>query len=254
MTQNLGVLDRLRLGARAPAAISRPTQEPKIPPGPSTESRTREEEVPPLTRDKNRKMVEAATLPIKEGPTQPIVMQPAKEKASPARQATVRGEPKYGRALFGRDPEKARSDDPNRAALVVDFLTARPPQHDPNIPSNVARVLDSLPKAWTSELEAIARRGLADSVQAAVALALQAATVATKVAADYERRPSISNLQADLEASRKDNTNLAERMMNIEKASIEAEKRADQDRDRARSTIDRLRERAIAVERSLKDS
>ncbi|KAL6500086.1 hypothetical protein OROGR_027996 [Orobanche gracilis] len=91
--------------------------------------------------------------------------------------------PKRGRALFGCDPKKyarVRSDDPNRPALVIDFLTARPPQHEANVPSHVARVLESLPKAWTSELEAIARWGLTDSVQAAVTLALQAATMATK--------------------------------------------------------------------------
>ncbi|KAL6563160.1 hypothetical protein OROHE_005747 [Orobanche hederae] len=92
MAQNLGVLGRLRLGAnpnRAPGAAARPSQELKVIPGPSTERRSREEEVAPLTRGKKRKMVEAATLPIKEAPALLIVEQPAKEKALPARQATA---------------------------------------------------------------------------------------------------------------------------------------------------------------------
>ncbi|KAL6576959.1 hypothetical protein OROMI_011235 [Orobanche minor] len=229
----------------------------KVVPGPSTEHWSREEEVTPLTRDKKRKMVEAATLPIKEAPAQPIVDQPAKEVALPARQAVVRGEPRHGMKLLGRDLEeyaRARSDDPNHLALVTDFLTARLPQHEVDVPSHVARVLDSLPKAWMSELEMITRHELTDSVQAIVTLALQAVTIGTKVAADYESRPSVSILQANLEASRKNNAELAERLMNLEKASLEAEKRANMDHDCAKSTIDRLRERWIATERSLKGS
>ncbi|KAL6541140.1 hypothetical protein OROMI_025023 [Orobanche minor] len=150
MAQNLGVLGQLRLGANinwAPAAAARPIQELKVILGSSIERLSREEEVPPLTWDKKRKMVEAETLPIKVAPAQPIVEQ--KEKAFPAKQATARGEPKHGRALFGCDREKyarARSDDTNRPALVINFLTARPRQHDADIPSHVARVLESLPK------------------------------------------------------------------------------------------------------------
>ncbi|KAL6497508.1 hypothetical protein OROHE_027137 [Orobanche hederae] len=107
-------------------------------------------------------MVEAATLPTNEVPIQPTVMQPAKERTSPVRQVTIRGEPNRGRAFFERDPEKyarARQDDPNRPALVVDFLAARSRQHEMDVPSHIARVQESLPKAWTSELEAIARWG-----------------------------------------------------------------------------------------------
>ncbi|KAL6563161.1 hypothetical protein OROHE_005748 [Orobanche hederae] len=41
----------------------------------------------------------------------------------------------------------AHSDDTNCPALVIDFLTARLPQHVADVPSHVVRALESLPKA-----------------------------------------------------------------------------------------------------------
>ncbi|KAL6578863.1 hypothetical protein OROMI_009079 [Orobanche minor] len=255
MAHNTGILGRLRLASRsdrAPTAAAHPPPEKRKrdAPGPSTERRSLEEEVPPLAWDKKRKLVEASSKPAGEVPLPPIVERPTKEKAALLKTTAPRGEPRRGRAYFGRNPEKytrARGDDPNRPALVVDFLSYRSPPHESDVPNHLTRVVESLPKAWTSELESLTRRGLADSVQATVALALQTATLATKVAADYERRPSVSSLQADPQASREKVANFSERLANMEKASLAAEARAVQDREQAKATIEGL-------ERSLRDS
>ncbi|KAL6563043.1 hypothetical protein OROHE_005630 [Orobanche hederae] len=238
MAHNAGVLGRLRMVSRtdrAPTTAAHPPLEKKKrdAPGPPTARRSLDEEVPPLARDKKRKLVEAANEPPREVPVPPVVERSSKEKVVPAKHTTPR--------------EMARDDDPNRPALVVDFLSSRPPQHESDIPNHVARATESLPKAWTSELESVARRGLADSVQATVALALQAATMATKVAADYERRPSVSSLQADLQASREKIADFTKRLMNMEKASLAVEERAVRDREQAKTMIEGL-------EQSLKDS
>ncbi|KAL6536155.1 hypothetical protein OROHE_012999 [Orobanche hederae] len=244
MAHNAGILGRLRMASRsdrAPTAAAHPPLEKKKrdAPGPWSERRSLDGEVPPLARDKKRKLVKAASKPAGEVPLPPIVERPTKEKAALAKKTGPRGEPRRGRA--------ARGDDPNRPALVVDFLSSRSPQHESDVPNHLARAVESLPKAWTSELESLARRGLADSVQATVALALQTATMATKVAAYYERRPSVSSLQADLQASREKVADFSERLANMEKASLAAEARSVQDRERAKATIEGL-------ERSLRDS
>ncbi|KAL6584984.1 hypothetical protein OROMI_004273 [Orobanche minor] len=207
MAHYAGILGRLRMASRsdrAPTAAAHPPPEKKRrdAPGPSSKRRSLKDEVPPLARDKKRKLVEAASKPAGEVPLPPIVERPTKEKAVIAKMTPPRGEPRRGRAYFGRDLEKyarAREEDPNRPALVVDFLSSRSPQHESDVPNHLARAVESLPKAWTSELESLARRGLADSVQATIALALQTAMMATKVASDYERRPFVSSLQADLQ-------------------------------------------------------
>ncbi|KAL6584958.1 hypothetical protein OROMI_004247 [Orobanche minor] len=146
MAHNAGVLDRLRLASRtdrAPTATAHPPLEKKKrdAPGPLTERRSLEEEVPPLVRDKKRKLVEAANKPTREAPLPPIVERPSKEKAVLAKPTAPRGEPRRGRAFFGRDLENtpARDDDPNRPALVVDFLSSRSPLHESDVPNHVAR-------------------------------------------------------------------------------------------------------------------
>ncbi|KAL6584986.1 hypothetical protein OROMI_004275 [Orobanche minor] len=237
MAHNAGILGRLRIASRSDRAqtvAAHPPPEKKMrdAPGPSSERRSLEEEVPPLARDKKIKLVESASKPAGEVPLPPIVERPTKEKAMLAKIMAPRGEPRRGRAYFGRDLEKyarAREEDLNRPALVVDFLSSRSPQHESDVPNHLDRVVESLPKAWTSELESLARRGLADSVQATVALALQTATMATKVAADYERRPSISSLQDDLQASRDKVADFSERLAKMENASLAADARAVQE-------------------------
>ncbi|KAL6562647.1 hypothetical protein OROGR_003654 [Orobanche gracilis] len=97
----------------------------------------------------------------------------------------------------------------------------------------------------------IVQKRHADSLQAVAALSLQTVTMATKVDMYFEGWPSTSCLQDELEASRKHSAELSNRLEALDKASLEAEKKANHDRDRAKSTIDQMRERVIVVERSL---
>ncbi|KAL6543092.1 hypothetical protein OROHE_010612 [Orobanche hederae] len=255
MAHDAGVLGRLRLASRtdrAPTAAAHPPLEKKMRDalGPSTEHRSLEEEVPPLVRDNKKKACGGRTETCKKGAPSSDRRAIVEGQGGAGKNDGSPGRAKTGKGVFRMrlgEICQAREDDRNCPALVVDFLSSRSPQHESDIPNHVARAMESLPQAWTLELESVARRGFSDSVQATVALALQAATMATKVAAEYERRPSVSSLQADLQISRKESADYAERLMNMEKASLAAEARAVQDREQAKATIEGL-------ERSLKDS
>ncbi|KAL6500269.1 hypothetical protein OROHE_025635 [Orobanche hederae] len=88
-------------------------------------------------------------------------------------------------------------------------------------------------------------------MQACFALTLQAATMAAQVVREVEGRPSISRLQADLEAARHKNAEFADKLMVMEKNSLDAAKKARQEAEQARVATERLRAEAIEARKSL---
>ncbi|KAL6553744.1 hypothetical protein OROMI_019417 [Orobanche minor] len=94
--------------------------------------------------------------------------------------------------------------------------------------------------------EVAARRGN-DATQALFALTLQAATMSAQAAREFELRPSVSKLKAELEAERKMNADFAERLVRMEKESLNAAKRASLQVEHLQKANDLLRDEVVEV-------
>ncbi|KAL6525383.1 hypothetical protein OROHE_015690 [Orobanche hederae] len=165
---------------------------------------------------------------------QPITALPLIERRPPPSAAfleataVARVETSHERSYFRRDPEKvdrARHNDPHFSPMVLDFLTSNAPRDPSDVPSYVSRTITSLPKAWTTDLHAVARRRNPDAMQAVFALTLQAATMAAQAAREAKNHPSMACLQAELEAAWKTNAEFADMLMVMEKNSLDAAKK-----------------------------
>ncbi|KAL6537608.1 hypothetical protein OROMI_026142 [Orobanche minor] len=117
-------------------------------------------------------------------------------------------------------------DRPRFPPMVVDFLASRTPRSNVDVPICVTRAINSLPRAWTTDLNEASNRRDDDATQAVFALTLQAATMAATVARESELRPSVKKLQADLAESRKKCVEFCDRLAKMEKDSIDAAERA----------------------------
>ncbi|KAL6586199.1 hypothetical protein OROMI_002843 [Orobanche minor] len=105
-----------------------------------------------------------------------------------------------------------RLTNPDSPPMVVDFLADNLPQEACDVPQYVNWAFHNLMRAWTINLDEVARDRSPDVVQALFALALQTAMMAAQVVRDFEERPSTAYLQADLEAARKRNAELADKL------------------------------------------
>ncbi|KAL6584812.1 hypothetical protein OROMI_004101 [Orobanche minor] len=95
-----------------------------------------------------------------------------------------------------------RRNDPQCSPMVLDFLTSNALQAHSDVLSYVSWAITNLPKAWTTNLDAVACRRNPDTMQACFALTLQATTMAAQAVREVEDRPSITHLQADLDVAR----------------------------------------------------
>ncbi|KAL6565662.1 hypothetical protein OROHE_004717 [Orobanche hederae] len=139
-----------------------------------------------------------------------------------------------GKLFFGRDPEKvtrAHRTNPNCPPMVLDFLVSNAPREMVN-------------------LDAVARYRSPNAAHAVFALALQTAMMAAQATRYSEERSSTARLQADLEAARKQNAELADKLVAMERNSMEATKKAGQDAERDRVVADRMRAELIEARRS----
>ncbi|KAL6519006.1 hypothetical protein OROHE_017430 [Orobanche hederae] len=242
--KNPGVLVRLRLGknqtsrAQAPAAPLEPVLEVKPIMVPIVESSEEPEEQLLNTRKRRRSTKPSvpasvgrpiAALPISEHPLS-LEELPPPFAAYLEAHAIARVDNSRGRLYFGRDPDKVtrvRCNNPNCPPMVLDFLVGNFPQEACDVPHYVNRALHNLPRAWTINLDKVARRRSPDAAQALFMLALQTATMAAQVARDSEERLSTARLQAELEAVQKQNVELADKLAELEKNSVEAVKEAE---------------------------
>ncbi|KAL6547922.1 hypothetical protein OROHE_009627 [Orobanche hederae] len=131
--------------------------------------------------------------------------------------------------------------------MVLDFLAGNFLRGACDVPHYVNRALHNLPRAWTTDLDEVARQRSPDAAQALFALALQMATMAAQVARDSEVRPSTARLPTDLEAAQKRNTELADKLMVLENNLAEAVKEAELVEVRRSSEV-ALKEDARATE------
>ncbi|KAL6563377.1 hypothetical protein OROHE_005964 [Orobanche hederae] len=154
-----------------------------------------------------------ATIPLK-------MKGPMKSKVVPEAIAISRVETSRGKPYFGRDLEKVeriRQDRPQCSPMVLDFLSSKPPRVPSDVPTYVSRAASNLPKAWTTDLNVVARRPDPEATQAALVLTLQAAAMLTQAVRDAKDRSSADRLQADLEAERRTNAELSDRLAVVEK-------------------------------------
>ncbi|KAL6572416.1 hypothetical protein OROMI_013374 [Orobanche minor] len=122
-------------------------------------------------------------------------------------------------AMTGEGRELHRNN-PNCSPIVLDFLTSNAPRDPCDIPHYVSRDLTNLMKACTIDLDAIALRWSPDS------------------------------MQADLEVAQKMNVEFADKLVAMEKSSIDMAEKANQDADWARAVVDRMRAEVIEARRS----
>ncbi|KAL6564703.1 hypothetical protein OROMI_016153 [Orobanche minor] len=116
----------------------------------------------------------------------------------------------------------ALRNSPGCPPMVVNFLAGCAPCGQIEVPSYINRAIANLPWAWTTYLDEVAARRGNDATQALFALALQTATMAAQVARDSELRPSAPKLKAELEESRKLNGELTDRVVKMDKESLDA--------------------------------
>ncbi|KAL6584509.1 hypothetical protein OROMI_003798 [Orobanche minor] len=240
--KNPRVLGHLRLGkkqtSRAPATPLEMVLEAKPLPVPIVEQSEEPEEQLLNTR-KRWRSTEPSVPTFAGRPIAAVLISehpPLPEKLSAPSAAyleattVARAETSRGRLFFGRDPKKVtrvRRTNPDCPLMVVDFLAGNLPWEACDVPHFVNQALYNLPRAWTTGLDKVSRCRSPDDVQALFALALQMATMAAQVARDYEERPSTDRLPYDLEATRKHNAELADKLAALENSSAEAVKEAE---------------------------
>ncbi|KAL6536735.1 hypothetical protein OROMI_026316 [Orobanche minor] len=240
--KNPGVLGRLCLGkkqtSQAPVVPLESVPEAGPLPVPIVEL-SEDPEEPLLNAGKRRRSIESlvpayagrpiATVPISEHPPLPEELSAPSAAYLEAR-TIAHAETSRVRSFFVRDPEnvtRVRRTNPNCQPMVLDFLAGNLPWEACDVPHYVNWALHNLPKSWTTDLDEVARRRSPDVAQALFTVALQTTMMAAQVARDYEERPSMARLQAYLEAAKKRNAELADKLVALEKNSAEAVKEVE---------------------------
>ncbi|KAL6507353.1 hypothetical protein OROGR_023548 [Orobanche gracilis] len=94
-----------------------------------------------------------SNVPLLEGPSR------TPSSAYLEEQAIAQAETSRVRQFFGRDPEKVarvRRTDPNCSPMVLDFLASNSHREPCDVPHYVSRAITNLPRAWTTDLDAVA--------------------------------------------------------------------------------------------------
>ncbi|KAL6564792.1 hypothetical protein OROMI_016242 [Orobanche minor] len=207
--KNPGVLGCLRLGkkqtSRAPAVPLEPVPEVKPLTVPIVEPSEEPEELLLNTHKRRRSMEPSvpassgrpiAAVPISEHPLLPEELSAPSAATAVARAKTSRGRP---------------------------FLATRRRSLGFAVPISTARRWYWI--SWRMiNLDEVARHRSPDAAQVLFTLALQTATMVVQVVRDSEERPFTAHLQADLEAARKRNAELVDKLAALEKNSTEAVK------------------------------
>ncbi|KAL6534474.1 hypothetical protein OROHE_013399 [Orobanche hederae] len=218
-----------------PPPVERPSSSRSLTKRPSSD-RPREEEEGQLVRPKKKKEVPPARStagPLIVGApiaATPISERPPRPSDDFRRECEIMdAETSRGKPFFGCDPtkvERVLRSSPGCPPMVVDFVTGRAPQSNVDVPSCVTRAINNLPRALTTDLNEVSDRGGDDATQALFALILQAASMAATVARESELRPPVKKLQADLAESRKKYSEFCDRLVKMEKDSVDTAERA----------------------------
>ncbi|KAL6579306.1 hypothetical protein OROMI_009522 [Orobanche minor] len=172
-----------------------------------------------------------AAVPISEHP--PLFEDlPPPSAAYLESHAVACAETTHGRPYFGSNPEKVtrvRRTNPDCLPMVLDFLAVNLPREACDIPHYVNRDLHNLPRAWTTDLDEVARRRSPDAAQALFAPALQAATMASQVARDSELTGLEKNLAEAVKEAERSKAELVEARQSSEVALKEAADREKAD-------------------------